>query len=296
VSKTVGFVILGLALLVGATSSADPPSPATTMMEQAVAQLEKDRLRGDPSDRPMIIGSTGSLVPSDASKLSTVSVDCGLTPARTVNGRLHVRCTIATSTVVAEDATPIEDEIQDLQTMSGKALDEACSYLAGKPMRPESDPAGYHTSSKMWSNVLALRLEDARRDQTEAQKALLAGVIQACQSHDKDRFLQTYVTFLRQVAERTCHLQSGSDTEEFEKVDADTWVARPRPSVCGESSVMTLFRAPGSGLRWNYKSVDAYPTPAPAPLCTTLAGTTMVQEFRLSNQRLRDSGCRYFDL
>jgi hypothetical protein len=287
-------------LFAASVSSADPPPSSDQTLAEMTAEMEQQRLRADPSDRPMVLGSDG---PSEAGGLSSVSVDCGQAPPRILDGRPHVRCRVTETSIRQADPGPVEDEIGGLGVVAGlpaKAFDEACNYLAGKPLRSESDPASYQSESKMWSHALAERVDEARRQTTEGQRAFLAGVVQACQARDKERFVRTYITFLREVEERTCRLEAWGETDDFEKVDVDTWVARPPPHACGETLVVTLFRAPGSRLAWNYKYTETYPAPpppgAPAMACASMAGKTYAHEFLWSNRRLREPGCRYFEL
>jgi hypothetical protein len=291
--KLVG--LLGGVLFVSVAAVADPVSQT---LGPAATELERARLQNDPSDRPDIIGAEHGYSPSAAADAEKVSVDCGRSPPRTVNGRLHVRCSIATTRIERrqKDLVSAELEIGDLPAHGAQAFAEACVYLAGRPMRPQSDPATYCLGeSRCWSGSLSARLDTARTQQTEGQKAFLAGVVQACGAKDKEQFVQAYVTYLRQVEEHTCRLSVSSQTADFEKVDANTWVASPSPSVCGETVFWTLWRIPGGGLMWNYKSVDTYPASLTG-LCAQFAGKTEVHEYVVTNQRVRDLGCRYFDI
>lgn len=280
-------------------AKADPPSQTTEqILAQASAEMEKQRLKDDPSDRPSILGS-GELGASEAGPLSNVNVDCGHAPSRNVNGRLHVRCRVVTTTIEHADVAPIEEEISTLDvvpTMGAKAFDEACNYIAGKPLRPESDPNGYHFESKIWSRVLAIRLDEARRQTTEGQRPFLAGVVQACQSEGQGTVPGHIRDFHARC--RGANLPSGELELRggFRKGRRRHVGLEGTPGVCRESSVLTLFRAPGRGLWWNYRDVETYPAPPPEPLCPSLAGKTEVHEYVHANRRLREPGCRYVDL
>jgi hypothetical protein len=297
--STIMLVILCVTAALSSTVAVADPAPRT--VEQVMAEIEKMRLQKDPSDRPFIL--SGPLAPSSAAEPTSVSVDCGRAQPRMVNGRPRVRCTVTTTTVVRKDANPVESEISDLLDHGTAAFTEGCAYLAGTlsyaTMIHAVNPASYCLGeSRCWSGALAVRLDAARSQQIEGQRVFLTNALQACQAKDKDRFVQAYIAYLRQVEEHTCSVSASSESVDFEKVDANIWVASPSPSVCGETRALTLWRNPPRNAYsepWNYKDVSTYP-PSGTGFCASSAGKTMVDEFLVVNHRLRDLGCRYFDL
>jgi hypothetical protein len=109
---------------------------------------------------------------------------------------------------------------------------------------------------------------------------------------------QAFADYFHNVQAHTCKVRVSTWEDDFDQLDANTWSANSGPTgLCRVSSVSTLWREPATPSLWNYKDVQTFaPGTTGGPLCAPLSGKTEIREFLWRNLRVRDLGCRFFDI
>jgi hypothetical protein len=221
------------------------------------------------------------LIAADATadKAHAVVIQCSR--LQSVDGRRRIHCDISwTSILPPRPSVDIEKEITDFSAEMAK-------------------PRGGKVGSGFTKFCLDLATpQSAAWGVEEPEKSYIASVRQACATKSLEQFRQAYADNLRRSDGQTCKVWTGHGTDDFDQVDANTWVSQAAPAgVCNVSAVSTLWRDAAEPVFWNYKLVQTS-APSAEPLCVAWNGKTTDEEYTWKGNKVRDLahelGCRYF--
>jgi len=213
---------------------------------------------------------------SEAAKPNRVSAECS--QPQTVNGKLRTHCTFVETTLSGPPSPAAID--QDLAELDAEIAKKGLAVLT-EPCKGIAEATAAH------------RLPAAGSLEEPFAKAMQ----QVCATRSVTQFRQAVADTMHQVAAHTCKVGVSTWSEDFDQVDANTWIASPGPvGTCNVSRVLTLWSDPKTPFLWNYKEVETV-APSVDPGCIRLgAGKTEITEFLWTNVRARDVGCRFFNM
>jgi hypothetical protein len=217
---------------------------------------------------------------SAAAKPSTVHVECSRT--QTINGRKRSHCSFVETDI--QEPKPIAEIDKELVALDETIKKGGGDALLVKGCKEMATAASEHPLPALPAGDPSRSLQDALQ--------------QACLAKSVPQFRQAFADYFHNVLAHTCGVRVSTWEDDFDQVDANTWSANSGPvGLCKVSSISTLWRDQATTLLWNYKDVQTFaPGSTGGPLCAPLAGTTEIREFLWRNGRIRDLGCRFFDL
>jgi hypothetical protein len=168
------------------------------------------------------------------------------------------------------------------------------------PADIEKEIAGFEALCKRDAATIAKGCADQPKELPPdgPERVLHTALDAACRAHSVPQYVQAFADYQRQYEAHTCKLEQVGDwQDDFEKVDANTWISNSGPEgLCHVSHVLTLWRdSASSSYLWHYRVVETAPTVSdPKSLCTGIG--TQVAEYSWRNIRTRDLGCRYIEM
>jgi hypothetical protein len=223
---------------------------------------------GGDADYPI-----GAII-SEASEPGSTQITCS--PLETAD-RPRIHCSFVQNLIELPKAgAEVEKEIAEAEALARNHPAEALKNLCG-------------TSPPTQATVQEIESSPDGPERTFNQ-----ATVAACRAANFSRALQAYSDFKRQVVAHTCGLIQTTWEANFQRVDANTWVAiLAAAGACHVSYVDTLWKEQGQPLLWNYRQVSTQPDAKKDTFCALSAGTH-VYEYSWKNMRTRDLGCRYF--
>jgi hypothetical protein len=206
----------------------------------------------------------GGFIASMQDQPARVSVDCGA-PTRTGTGRASLRCHF--NMVSVSPPRHSADEEKSLAALRA-------------------------TIVRRGAEVLAQACPDlAKYDGGGVEEIVMTGPMRkACAAKDVNAYADAFVSGTRELETDVCDTFLNDWEDEYEQIDANTWIANKGPEgICRASSNMTIWRA-DSHAPWSYKQVMSTPPNATGPFCQP---GTIVVDYAGGQSRPRSLPCKY---